>query len=168
MQDGNRIPPKPVRFLLIVIMLVGLWSSTFGFNFSLEVVQRCTAIAPGDALAQWKHWCTEGFVWYLAIRLYGEAIVLALRGAGSGRFLSPHDPRGVLRLLAGWELVAVFAISVCVVALTHGCNQCDGIGLHGSCDADIGYRVFSMGVGILVLRCLRVTGYALAPTADWA
>jgi len=47
MQDGNRIYPKPVRFLFIVMMLVGLWSSTFGLRFLLELVRRCTSVNGG-------------------------------------------------------------------------------------------------------------------------
>src|SRR5438132_90722 len=101
--------------IFFVGMLVGLWSSTFGLNFVLELVRRCTTVDTGS-FAQWKHWCTTSMVWYLAIRLYLEATVLAVRRVGSGRILSPDNPRGLLRLVAGWELNAVFVIAVCVVA----------------------------------------------------
>jgi len=121
----------------------------------------------GDFFAQWKHWCTTGLVWYLAIRLYGEAIVLAVRRAGSDESCL-HVIRGGFASLARW-LGADWSIvmSICILASTHGCHACYGVGLYNTCDADIGYRVLCMGAGIWALRCLRVTGYSFAPTAEW-
>jgi hypothetical protein len=133
----------------------------------LELVRRCTPVDMGGPFPQWLHWCTVGLVWYLALRVYGEAVALALRGAGSGRVLTPRDPHGLIRRFAGWELVALLVIGTCVLAATHGCNQCVHFGHHASCEPEIGSDVVSMMLGIWVLRCLRVTGYSFAPTAEW-
>ena len=167
-QTPRAIYPKAIRTLFFAAMCIGVWSSTAGLKGLLEIIRECSTKIDSGSIHGINAWLIAGLVEYLAARVVLEAIVLAIRRIGSGRLLAKDNPQSLLRRVAGWELIGVFAAGICVIMSVHGCRLCSVAGIDpSSCTADILLRVMSMTAAIWVLRCLRVTGVSVAPTKEW-
>ncbi len=160
--------PKAVRAFFLVLMVSGIWFATFGLHATFNVITRCLSGEANGPRTGFERWLVEGSLLYLAIRIGVEAVALTIRGIGTGRILGKDNPRSVSRQVASWELIAVFFLGVGVITATHGCHQCAVGGRNtGSCDAEMWLRIMSMIAAVWAMRCLRITGYALAPTTQW-
>lgn len=160
--------PKVVRAFFLALMVSGIWFATFGLHATFNLIAGCLSAKASGSRKDFARWLIAGSLLYLVARIGVEVIALTFRGIGTGRVFGKNNPRSVLRQTASAELIVVFFLGIGVIAATHGCRQCVTDGRNtGSCDAEIWLRIMSMIAAVWVMRCLRITGYPLAPTKQW-
>jgi len=149
-------------------MVSGAWFATFGLRATFNLITGCFSAEANGSGTNFGRWLKVGALLYLVARICVEGVVLIVRGIGTGRILAKNNSRSVLRQTASMELIIVFFLGIGLIAATHECRQCVNDGRStGSCDAAIWFRIMSMIAAVWVMRCLRITGYTIAPTKQW-